>query len=415
MINYTFNTLNYISNNIFNNNNPIKYHNQIFNNIWNENSDNLNNLINKLSDNLISIINNNINFINTNYFEWTNIKHEYPLCYNYKISYDEFINKYQLRELILNSNYKTLIKKYTVNLSDEILELLNDFQNGHFIGLNIKLYVENYINKCYKFEFDHIIIYYFTNEICYKILKHIYIISLWIYNLNPIYKIKFIYFDTPLKKELNKESKYLSSEHVNSGASLSGKYLMIWRREEITKVLIHELIHYLNIDLKYDTNINKIINNKIGIFKYPILINESITEILTQFLHSIYISAYQKGSLIDNVKTIYNYEQIFSWYQFSKIMNFFNITKFDNDIIKKQFNQTTNVFSYYILKSILTIRFTDIILQINTENCNAYKCSIIENYINNNLSNIPIKLLNKIIKHLKLNDNSLKMTVFNFY
>ena len=414
MNDYTFDTLNYISNDILKKKNPIKYHNEIFNNAWNNNADKINELINKLSDSLRSIINNNIK-IRPIKFKWKNIKHEYPLCYNNDIPYNQFIEKYNLRSIKLNTNNILLIKRYTINLLDEILEILNDFQNGYFISLDIKLYVENNIDTCYKYEFDHMKLYIFTNNFSDELLKHIYIISLWIYNLNPIHKIKFIFFDTPLKKELNQESKYLSSQHVNSGSSIAGDNLMIWRREEITKVLIHELIHYLYIDLKYDKNINKIMKKNIGISKYPILINESITEILTQFLHSIYISVYQKGSILDNVKTIYNYEQIFSWYQFSKIMNFFNILKFDQELINQQFNQTSNVFAYYILKSILTINFPQIILNINTNKCNTYNCPIIEKYLNKNLSNIPYKLLNKVIKYLKLNDNSLKMTIFNYY
>jgi hypothetical protein len=415
MINYTFDTLNYISNDIFNKNNPIKYHNKNYNNVWNINYEKLNNLINNLSNNLLFIINNKIDLSNVEIFEWTNIKHEYPLCYNQKIPYNQFIEKYQLRTIDLNYNYKLLIKKYTENLSEEILSILNDFQKGYFISLDIKFYVENNINKCYKYKFDHMDLYLLTNKLSEQLLKHIYIISKWIYNLNPIYKIKFIYFDTPLKKELNKVSNILSSQHVNSGLSSSNNYLMIWRKEEILKVLIHELIHYLNIDLKYDKNINKIIKKEIGKLKYPILINESITEIFTQFLHSIYISIYQKGSLIDNVKTIYNYEQIFSWYQFSKIMNFFNIYEFNKKLIYQRFNQSSNVFSYYILKSILTINFPSIILNLNTLDCNVYKCYIVEKYLNKTISKIPTKFLNKVIKNLKLNDNCLKMTVFNFY
>lgn len=96
-------------------------------------------------------------------------------------------------------------------------------------------------------------------------------------------------------------------------------------------------------------------------------------------------------------------------------MNFFNILKFDQELINQQFNQTSNVFAYYILKSILTINFPQIILNINTNKCNTYNCPIIEKYLNKNLSNIPYKLLNKVIKYLKLNDNSLKMTIFNYY
>ena len=51
---------------------------------------------------------------------------------------------------------------------------------------------------------------------------------------------------------------------------------MIWRREEVLKVFIHELIHYLDLDVKNDINLTKIFNYNIGKIEQPILINETM-------------------------------------------------------------------------------------------------------------------------------------------
>ena len=135
----------------------------------------------------------------------------------------------------------------------------------------------------------------------------------------------------------------------------------------------------------------------------------------------------KSNTILDNLKTIYNFEMIYSWYQFAKIMTYYNITNYKLSLIKDKLNQTTNVFSYYILKSILTIDFTKIIFELDhikkllivddnyISNCNVDQCDILIKYISNLLRNPPKKILDKIIKHLKLDDNSLRMSVFGYY
>ena len=106
-------------------------------------------------------------------------------------------------------------------------------------------------------------------------------------------------------------------------------------------------------------------------------------------------------------------------------MDFYDIDKFDKEKLIEKFNQSSNVFAYYILKCIITNNFCNIILELDhfkhlidsnkNSICNINSCKSIANYINDSLQNLPIKLINKTIKKLESYDNSLRMTIFGSY
>ena len=443
----SINILRRICDDLSNDKNPIKYHNMLFNNAWSKHNDSVHKLYLIMKTHLNNIINQNRvkDIINKNIsnISWSNIFHDEPFNYMHyvdrnNISFPDFDIKYQKKDINLkNINYVSFIKKFT-DLSDVLLiDKLNYFQNGYFVGLDSKLYVENNINRYEQYDFEHMDFHFFFSDKIGQtdknmLIYQIYIVSNWIYTLfdNSNKKIKFVYFDTPLKKNINRSNNFLSSQNVNSGLSSTGRIIMIWRREELLKVLIHEMIHYLDIDVKYDNNFNKIINFNIGEIDYPILLNETITEIQAQFFHTIYQSILINNSMkstdiltdIATFNTLYNYEQIFSWYQFSKIMEFYSIRKFKRKHIIKKFNQASNVFSYYILKSIFSLDFGDIIFKLNHIQklivdpsnyiCKSDNCQILVNHMTNILNKPPKNFLNKMIKNLDLSDDSLRMTIF---
>jgi len=471
----TYDIIEYISNDILNIKNPIKYQNKIFNNHWNKYNNKIYDLfvilIDKLKNSIMTYNTESINDPNTKVFShnWINNESSEPLIFkaiyeklDKKLSFNQFNDAYNKKEINIK-DFKTIIDDY-INIHfidnfskqlineqteqteqtqiyiDEIINVFKYFHMGSFISLDIKSYVENKINNCEIYEFDHLKLYFFTStstdiKIKNNLIKYIYIISKWIYSLNPIYKIKLAYYDTPFDKKLdfiNKKFKFLSIQNINSGSSSSNNFIMIWRREELCKVLIHEIIHYLDIDVKHDENFNNLFNYNMGQIKYPILINETITEIQAQFLHTIYISYLSMDKtdntdhIYDTFKILYQYELIFSWYQFSKIMDYYNIEKFKKKYLIKNFNQSTNVFTYYILKCLLTLNFATILFSLNhltrlinipkKNKCNVYSCSPIIKHIISNLKNPSKKLLkfiNKIIKKLEFFDDSLRMTIFS--
>lgn len=430
---FSRNELMYISNDIQSINNPIRKFNDYFNNSWNNNFETIYNFYDNMGTKLIDIMHHtNDIFINNivKKYSWSNIIHDLPYVYqeyikkNTKISYEKFTEIFYTRKINLITKYD----EYFINIPSIIRSIFNVFEQGNFNDLDIRLYVENNINRCDFYTFESLDMYFFYSENSdqrQNIIKHIYIISKWIHEFKPEQKIKIYYFDTPLKKCIDYEQKFLSSRNVNSGSSLSNNYIMIWRREELLKVLIHELIHYLNLDVKHDNNFNNIIKNNFGNIKFPILINETITELQAQLLHSIYISMINGEKRFGCFKTIYNYELIYSWYQYAKIMTFYEIKQYSVDNLINKFNQTSNVFAYYILKCILSLNFHNIFklnhFQKHTKQqdglCDVNSCNILINYIKNiyveshNKYNI---LLNEMI-NLKSTNKSLRMTIFGAY
>jgi len=243
-------------------------------------------------------------------------------------------------------------------------------------------------------------------------------------------EVNIVIILTKFKKKLPEiKEQEIDCGNVNTGVS-DGKNIMLWRQEEVTKVLIHELIHHYKLDFGYTDKIknkinitflknikihnhNQIINIKIDNFsgkQYDkININEAITETLATIINCIlyYIN------INNNFTKLLTYEVWHSFIQVSKILNhcgFNSIEEFlelneSNKVLKEK----TNVFSYYVIKSLLLYDLPNVIELLNLNNKRTT-----ENYI---------KLLNKIKIHKKyisainwllfqnINDASLTMTV----
>ena len=416
-------------------NSPLYTHNKYYNKYWSLNKTKIYPLIEIIYNKLLQIINNKLDIkyelININL-----INHRFPIIYEYyienikNISYNNFINNVNKR-FIKNKyiNYIPYISKYIIvenKYKSTIYSILNEFHNGYFISVDIKQYIEHNITRCLKYSFDILELYLFLNNddnISNTLINNIYTISRFFYELNPIKKIIFYYFNTPIKKEIISNLNYLSSQNTNSGLT-TNDYIIIWRKEELLKVYIHELIHYLNLDNKHNKKINNLFNYNIGKYNYPILINETLTEINAMFFHTLFTIIIDNNNTINNnfdyiihtFKILYNIELMYSWFQFAKIMKFFNIQIYDNILIKKNFNQTTNIYSYYILKSIFNMYFIDILYEsfsiqklLNIKQT-TNKLNIILKSI---LDNQPINLFNNFINKLSIDDLSLRMTIIN--
>lgn len=173
--------------------------------------------------------------------------------------------------------------------------------------------------------------------------------------------IKLVIFYGEQKKYLPmcKENKIISTDNVNSGSTIKQEIIQIWRKEEFYKVLIHELVHYFSIDFYIRDNIYTEVNNHFKKFikiKGIDRVNESYTEILAMLIHSLFYSE------IHNVKfnDVISYELTFSYFQVAKILNYFNMTNY-NDLLSNEYSQTTSAFSYYIVKCMFLEKFCDML------------------------------------------------------
>lgn len=251
-------------------------------------------------------------------------------------NYDEFMTKFDEDEINFYITCPNDKNKYKSNLK-KIL-----FCNP-FISIRIVYEFERSDIVClyYKFMNNDIYIYHKINDnldidinlICYyiKFVKKIF---------NNKKKLTLRILLSNCRKKLT--SKILSKRNVNSG-SCDGYNINIWRREELLKVLIHELIHFCKGDLDilngYDGHIKKL---------YPVegLIrpNEAYTEALTIIIYGIIRD--------ENLKTFINKQIKHSKKQWVKILNHIgsNPISFRNNNTEITLVQNTAVLSYYYLK-----------------------------------------------------------------
>ena len=221
-------------------------------------------------------------------------------------------------------------------------------------------------------------------------------------NLKSIKSLNIYLYLTGEKKQLpNTSIQVLGSNNCNSAvtfACASNGKLLIYRREEWRKVLIHELFHSLCLDFagnNYDTlrsNIKNIFN-----VQSDFELSESYTEYWATIINSCFISY----SLLDNHNDIDNFllfvdfciqlERIFSLFQMVKILHYMGLryeNLYKNNALSKSFRkilykEDTNVLCYYIIKTILLFYNDDFLEHCFINNNNIIKFDKIEQNLNN--------------------------------
>lgn len=286
----------------------------------------------------------------------------------------------------------------------------------HFLPDKIRLYINNEIKYKYEINYKYnkkkINIQYFSKEKNKKkIIKLILKRVLFMYNItNKFININLIIYDTPYKKRFNcsnhKNCDKLNTINVNSGFSYTNN-IVIFRKEELLKLVIHEMIHALDVDVKYENKKNK--DELLDMFcidKTNVLINESYVETWATILN-IFMVLYEKNILkLDLFKKYIKDEEIFGLYQSSKLCKYYNINKFDliykiNNICKIKMEDNVNIFSYHIIKTV------------NLSNINEFiKIFRHKKYIMNKTYNYKDYIM-FIIKYFKTIDKTMNSTIEN--
>lgn len=302
-------------------------------------------------------------------YDITNIKHEIikklheyddsPLLYIILGKEMEIIDKMDFYKWI-RINFRDIdlkgdkYKKYhniLFNPCANRKELHNMMYDGIFVSLDVLHHSEseNLIYDVYKNDKNEIHVYTPESETKSKLNINL-VLQIFDFYRTLTKKnlpIKLVVFYGSQKKLLSDE-KPICSDNVNSGSTMAGEIIHIWRKEEFYKVLIHELVHYFSIDFYTSDQIYKKINSH---FKQMInikgidRINESYTEIFAIVVHSVIFSELN----YINFDTVFSYELLFSYFQVAKLLNHFECEQY-NDILRNEFVQTTSAFSYYIVK-----------------------------------------------------------------
>jgi hypothetical protein len=136
--------------------------------------------------------------------------------------------------------------------------------------------------------------------------------------------------------------------------------VIVYRSEEMTKVLIHELIHFYDFDRKHiGSNVERELNMYFNLTGKTITVNESFTDTFACLINTVIYSIFQYPLIIDAkqfvAKFMINYEKekAFITSQAANVLKHqgYNITQ-RGKIIKTTANhEKTHVISYYVLKA----------------------------------------------------------------
>ena len=314
------------------------------------------------------------------------------------------------KQLNFNNNFEYSLNK--VKYDNNILN------NLIYMDKKVIQYIHKYIHHRHILNYNNIniTINSKTENITKKFINNILNIITNLQNLMQNYKsLNIIFYLTELKKQFPRNRKtILGPYHVNSGLTIHGNpknTIIIFRKEELYKVLIHELMHDFGCDMKlFNPMYNKIITNKYNIENSNFInVNESYVELITELIYLTYIA--KKGNKkIGSVKKMYNDELKYSITKCKQILNHNGVQKLDGHI---SFRQNSNVLSYYIFKTALlynideSINFLENIHNYtikNEDECYNY-CKLVINSVDNLFNS---NIMNKYVKKDYIN-NSLRM------
>ena len=175
-----------------------------------------------------------------------------------------------------------------------------------------------------------------------------------------------VVYPTKSKKDFKNTTseKKLGPSNVNSGVttiyfdSTTTNKTTVFRREELGKLLIHELVHNLEFDFGFNdidniTDLHKYFNVPRG---SKILLNEAYTETVAVIINAI-ICCIEGGKTLVSLEKFLKLELMFNLFQTAKILDFYGFSDANEinmpDDTLGRFNQETNVLSYFYLKTAL--------------------------------------------------------------
>tara|TARA_Y100000816_G_C26083074_1_gene571122 strand:+ start:858 stop:1862 length:1005 start_codon:yes stop_codon:yes gene_type:complete len=318
------------------------------------------------------------------------------------------LNKYYNNIVLKDFNYK-LTKVKNIKLIDT-----------HFIPDKVRLYIQKNLiykyNIIYKFKNISINVKYFskkevpinTFKIILKRIIFMMIIS------NTYININIDIYDTPYKKKFNcnneKKCGKLETNNVNSGLNYSNN-IIIFRKEEYLKLLLHELIHALDLDYKYETlQQNKIIFETFNVNSNNLLINESYVETWAIILNTYCVLQEKNINTLDNFKKLLKKELAHSLLQCAKLCVYYNIDDFNKIYLNHKntiyYKDNVNTFSYHIIKTINLYYLRNYLKNFQSNNCilnKGYNYELYLQFIVKHRCNTKINLIIEKIKNKNLN------------
>jgi hypothetical protein len=367
------------------------------------------NIINKLV-NSINLKNINFNLININSNNLYKIYKKIKPLWNDTIYDHQILNKDTM-------DYNHIYKIATTSLIAEYYyvqkELKRTINIIHLNDSNLDFYYINLGN----YKDDKILINtLFNQSVCLSKFSKLYnmhnIIIIWI----PINTNRDFTFNTINPKNLEKSIENFNA-FTASGVTFgdSPRITLITRYEEISKLLLHELIHNYNLDgssfhehnhdliKKYKNIKNPKTNFNINNYDYSYSMYESYTELLSSYLSMIFrnINLDFKEDLIKRYQTEIIMELLYSYNTISNLIKLNEYKNYEEFCNEKKFKGDICIYEYYYLKGLMYNNYELFIC--------SNKIDFLENYnkiININKDDSLLKdVYNNMIIHLNFKYN----------
>jgi hypothetical protein len=171
---------------------------------------------------------------------------------------------------------------------------------------------------------------------------------------------------TPFKKELpSKSGKILSYDNANSAVTrpcFSSNEICVFREEELFKVFIHETFHAFNLDFSLHMNDNHTKQmKKMFNIKSEFNIYETYAETWAEIMNILFLS---ECAGINYANKILQAEVAFSLHQMNKVLAHMGLDYYDlidTNGLQDKYKEETNVFCYYVLKSLVLFYWSDFV------------------------------------------------------
>ena len=324
----------------------------------------------------------------------------------------------------INSKEKTIHQELNKYIAKNIVEYINTkikYRQDYVVKINNKT-INLSINSEIQFTDSNMKV--FLNKLIYAIGI--------VTNLSSDDKtINLVIYLTPHKKTCDefKQREYITVEEINSGSTkcCDKPYVIVCRIEELFKVVIHELIHALDFDVKNDDiNVCKKIKDVMNI-DTPYNMFEAYTEIWANILNAYFIAnvMINNKSLEETFQLfieLIKIEQRWSFFQAAKIMILTN-AKIEPHIHYNKLinlNKNTNVLAYFILRSFIFFEFNDFIRNCRDNNINYINLNGNMDFFSNIMLNLTLQTIynkeyillikrnKRVLKYLKYLNNHRK-------
>jgi hypothetical protein len=218
-------------------------------------------------------------------------------------------------------------------------------------------------------------------------------IIMWFYILNEYGSNKcastftiFFYFTSLEKKLPDSNINILDQINVNTAFTTTcpkDSEIVIFRKEEWFKVLIHESFHNFALDFS-DMNIYESTKDILAIFPVnsEVKLFESYTEFWAEIMNALFCSFFNlknksnSEEFLSNFEFYINFERTYSFFQLVKILDFMGLNYKNmysqtnqSEILRNTlYKENSNVLAYYIIKTILINNYQGFLYWCKTNN-----------------------------------------------